>query len=65
MPVAEERERILPAKELGKLITALADRDYDVIGPVMRDGAIVYDRIERMEDCPRVGPMNRTPAVIA
>lgn len=52
MPVAEERERILPAKELGKLITALADRDYDVIGPVMRDGAIVYDRIERMEDLP-------------
>jgi hypothetical protein len=50
--VAEERESVLPVKELGRLITALVHREYEVIGPVMRDGAIVYGRIEGVEDLP-------------
>lgn len=52
MAVAEERESVLPVKELGRLITALVHREYEVIGPVMRDGAIVYGRIEGVEDLP-------------
>ena len=52
MTSPEERESVLGASELGQLITALARRDYEVIGPVMRDGAIVYDHVESMEDLP-------------
>jgi ferredoxin len=50
--VSSERESILPASELDRLITALARRDYEVIGPVLRDGAIVYDQVERANDLP-------------
>lgn len=52
MTVAEERERVLAASELSLLIAALLRRDYEVIGPVVRDGAIVYDSIERTKDLP-------------
>ncbi len=37
---------------LEQLITALAARGYDVIGPVERDGALVYDRISSIADLP-------------
>lgn len=50
--MAEERERVLAASELSLLIAALLRRDYEVIGPVVRDGAIVYDSIERTKDLP-------------
>ena len=44
-----------------KLIPALARRGYEVIGPVVRDGAIVYGHVEKIEDLPagwtaRLGP---------
>jgi formate hydrogenlyase subunit 6/NADH:ubiquinone oxidoreductase subunit I len=38
--------------EIGKLIDCLLRRGYEVIGPVVRDGAIVYDHIERLADLP-------------
>src|SRR5438874_9692480 len=50
--MADERESVLAASELGRLIRALVQRDYEVIGPVMRDEAIVYDHIESIEDLP-------------
>lgn len=50
--MAEEQQSVLLANELSKLIAALLRRDYEVIGPVMRDGAIVYDCIESIEDLP-------------
>jgi ferredoxin len=50
--MTEERESVLAASQLGRLITALAHRDYEVIGPVMRDGAIVYDHVESIDDLP-------------
>lgn len=50
--MAERPQAVLARAEIGKLIDALARRDYDVIGPVVRDGAIVYDRVERVEDLP-------------
>jgi formate hydrogenlyase subunit 6/NADH:ubiquinone oxidoreductase subunit I len=37
---------------IAKLIEALVDRGYEVIGPVVRDGAIVYDHIERLAELP-------------
>lgn len=50
--MTEERESVLAASELDRLIAALAHRDYEVIGPVMRDEAIVYDHVESIEDLP-------------
>lgn len=50
--MTEERESVLAASELDRLITALVQRDYEVIGPVMRDEAMVYDHVESIEDLP-------------
>ncbi|MBV8572094.1 MAG: hypothetical protein JO319_15855, partial [Acidobacteriaceae bacterium] len=46
------RESTFAISELNRLIIALARRDYQVIGPVMRDGAIVYDEIQGAEALP-------------
>ena len=37
---------------LDKIIAALKSEGYEVIGPVLRDGAIVYDEIDSIEDLP-------------
>jgi formate hydrogenlyase subunit 6/NADH:ubiquinone oxidoreductase subunit I len=50
--MAEEHESVMPSSELSGLIAALLRRDYEVIGPVMRDGAIVYDSIQSIDDLP-------------
>ena len=63
--MAEEQQSVLLANELSKLIAALLRRDYEVIGPVMRDGAIVYDCVESIEDLPAGGPMSRSADTIA
>lgn len=45
--------RVATAVEaLQQLITLLQQRGYQVIGPVVRDGAIVYDRVKCCEDLP-------------
>ncbi|HUJ97826.1 MAG TPA: 4Fe-4S dicluster domain-containing protein [Stellaceae bacterium] len=38
--------------DLQALIDALADADYEVLGPTVRDGAIVYDGIARISELP-------------
>jgi len=43
----------LAPEQLDKLIGSLARRGYEVIGPVVRDGAVVYDRISGAEELPR------------
>lgn len=43
---------VLGAKDFQRLIDILADASYRVIGPTMRDGAIVYDDISATEDLP-------------
>jgi len=37
---------------LAQLVASLGDRGYEVIGPTLRDGAVVLDLIERVEDLP-------------
>jgi sulfhydrogenase subunit beta (sulfur reductase) len=37
---------------LNQLITLLKEQGHDVVGPTIRDGAIVYDRIENLQDLP-------------
>jgi formate hydrogenlyase subunit 6/NADH:ubiquinone oxidoreductase subunit I len=50
--VAQRSEHILGADQLGKLIEALVRTGYEVIGPTLRDGAIVYDKVQSVEDLP-------------
>jgi ferredoxin len=50
--VSEQVHGILPASQLEKLIEALVRRGYAVIGPTVRDGAIVYDQLESVKDLP-------------
>jgi len=50
--VSEPAQVVFAASELGRLIEALAHRNYSVIAPTVRDGAIVYDRIDSAHDLP-------------
>ena len=44
--------RWLDRRDLGRLLEALTASGYEVQGPVVRDGAVAFDRIERVEDLP-------------
>jgi ferredoxin len=44
--------RVLPRRDFQHLLTALAGRGYRVVGPTLRDGAIVYDEIHTVSDLP-------------
>jgi sulfhydrogenase subunit beta (sulfur reductase) len=50
--VAQRSEHILGADQMGKLIEALVRKGCEVIGPTLRDGAIVYDKVQSVEDLP-------------
>lgn len=50
--VTQESRSVLMASEFGRLINSLVERGYEVIGPIMREGAIVYDQIESIKDLP-------------
>ncbi len=50
--VAQEQHTILQANQLEKLIEAVARQGYEIVGPTVRDGAIVYDRVESAEELP-------------
>ena len=43
----------LPRHELSRLIAALRDAGFRVVGPQARDGAIVYDTLESVDALPR------------
>jgi ferredoxin len=44
--------RVLARPDFPAFFMALHDAGYEVIGPTIHDGAIVYDRISRVEDLP-------------
>jgi sulfhydrogenase subunit beta (sulfur reductase) len=50
--VSQEVQSVLVASELAKLIDVLVRKGYGVVGPTVRDGAIVYDQIESVKDLP-------------
>lgn len=50
--VANGTPCVLAPGELDKLIKTLARRGYEVIGPVARDGAIVYEPVTGLADLP-------------
>lgn len=37
---------------LGQLLAALASRNYEIVGPTIREGGIVYDRLRSVADLP-------------
>jgi sulfhydrogenase subunit beta (sulfur reductase) len=43
----------LSADQIDKLIQSLAARGYEVLGPTVRDGAVVYDRLDTAQDLPQ------------
>lgn len=47
-----EERAVIGTDGVGQLIAALADRGFRVIGPTRRDGAIVYDDIDAVDDLP-------------
>ncbi len=51
--MAERSQHILGADQLGKLIEMVASKGYQVVGPTLRDGAIVYNQIQSVEDLPK------------
>ena len=58
-------EHILRVDQLGKLIQTLLCEGYQVIGPTLRDGAIVYDNVDQCRISRPAGPMSRSRDVIA
>jgi len=50
-PVAPDKTA-LTVEQLEELIPALQRRGYQVVGPVVREGAIVYDVVEKLADLP-------------
>jgi sulfhydrogenase subunit beta (sulfur reductase) len=50
--VSPSQPVVLRAHQLGTLIQMLLRRGYEVVGPTVRDGAIVYDRVASLEELP-------------
>ena len=50
--MAQRSEHILGADQLGKLIEALVRKGYEVLGPTVRDEAIIYDNVQSVADLP-------------
>lgn len=53
---------VLEASQLDDLVQALARRNYQVIGPTIRDGAMVYDHLESARDLPAGWSAEQSPA---
>ena len=45
--------RVIDAQALNELFRILRDRGYTVVGPTVRDRAIVYDEVASTADLPR------------
>jgi ferredoxin len=65
MPRAAAAHRFLPRARLDELIAALRARRYEVIGPTVEDGAIVYRRIERADPLPAGWRIEQSPGCYA
>jgi formate hydrogenlyase subunit 6/NADH:ubiquinone oxidoreductase subunit I len=48
----EKQSCVVERDQLQKLIQLLSDSGYRVVGPVVRDGAIVYDDVKSLQDLP-------------
>ena len=62
--LADRAKVMITGDGLQRLIDALAARSYKVLGPRVRDGAIVYDEMRAFPICPVAGLIARRRAVI-
>ncbi len=51
-PAAVKDRVVIERQDLQVLLNALKKRGYDLIGPTLRDNAIVFDEVSRVEDFP-------------
>ncbi len=63
VPLKTGDRRILERQDFPALFRALHSKGYQIVGPTLRDGAIIYDRLNGVEDLPigwtdRQGPGN-------
>ena len=61
-------EHLIARQDLDALFQALARRGYRIVGPTIRDGAIVYDELGSSADLPAgwtdeqaTGPLSAAP----
>lgn len=47
------KHTIIAAQQLPELVACILKRGYELLGPTVRDGAIVYDRLNSAEELPR------------
>jgi sulfhydrogenase subunit beta (sulfur reductase) len=52
MPPAHTHRAVIPPDALDRLVDVLRGRGYRVLGPTLRDGAIVYDDLDSAADLP-------------
>ncbi len=50
--MSQTRRAVIAPDALDRLVEALRDRGYRVLGPTVRDGAIVYDDLESADELP-------------
>jgi sulfhydrogenase subunit beta (sulfur reductase) len=50
--VQVENSSVIDAKDLARLLGAISGEGYELFGPAIREGAIVYDRLNSVEDLP-------------
>ena len=50
--VSQQACGVLEASQIGTLLEAVRRKGYEIIGPTVRDGAIVYDKLESVKDLP-------------
>ncbi|MFA9406775.1 MAG: sulfite reductase subunit A, partial [Anaerolineales bacterium] len=54
---------VIPKLALGAILDVLRDDGYRLIGPTIREGAITYDEIERLDDLPVGWRDEQSPAI--
>lgn len=50
--MSQRAQGVLEASQIGTLLEAVRRKGYEIIGPTVRDGAIVYDKLESVKDLP-------------
>ena len=64
-PEAERKRFLISVEGLDALLVALRGEGWRLMGPTVRDGAIVYDEIHGWRTCPSAGPTSRRRAPTA
>lgn len=50
--MAEEMRGVLPTADLQRLLDVLSEKGYRIVGPIVRDGSVVWETIQSVSDLP-------------